>query len=213
MNWSVMLRPRINMHANPAWIRAGGRRGAAIATALWLFIGVATTLFSLFLFTYVMRMTDSDWTPIAMPWQLWFSSALLLAGSVTMQCASGAAHGGQRRDAAVLLLAGGACALAFVCVQLWAWQVLLEMRVVPSGNPAAGFFYLLTAMHGLHVAGGLAAWCWTADQVRDNGIASEGWRIGLCARYWHFLLILWAVLFAVLGWLTPDMVAFICGTR
>ena len=35
--------------------------------------------------------------------------------------------------------------------------------------------------------------------------------VELCARYWHFLLAVWAVLFATLGWLTPDVVRFICG--
>jgi len=35
--------------------------------------------------------------------------------------------------------------------------------------------------------------------------------ITLCARYWHFLFAVWAVLFAALGWLTPEVVRFICG--
>ena len=36
-------------------------------------------------------------------------------------------------------------------------------------------------------------------------------RIALLARYWHFLLVLWLVLFAALAWLTPEVVAFLCG--
>ena len=36
-------------------------------------------------------------------------------------------------------------------------------------------------------------------------------RIALCARYWHFLLVVWALLFAALGWMTPEIVRFICG--
>lgn len=190
------------------------RREPAAGVALWVFMAVATSLFSLFIAAYVMRMEGTDWSVIAMPWQLWLSTAMLIAGSVSLQMAS--AFGRRRRwgGAHFLLLAGGICAFAFLGVQLWAWQALLASRVVPAGNPAGSFFYLLTAMHGLHVAGGLAGW----------GVALSGFhrqvdavrvarRMTLCARYWHFLLAVWLVLFGTLGWLTPEAVRFICGAR
>ncbi len=65
-------------------------------------------------------------------------------------------------------------------------------------------------MHGLHVIGGLAGWVFAAA-FRGSG---EGalLRMSLCARYWHFLLAVWVVLLAALGWLTPEIVRYICGT-
>jgi cytochrome c oxidase subunit 3 len=95
---------------------------------------------------------------------------------------------------------------------LWGWQALQTAHVVPSGNPAAGFFYMLTALHGLHVAGGLIAWGVTTRSARTD-LAGFSWRVALCARYWHFLLVVWLALFAVLGWLTPEVARFICGVR
>jgi cytochrome c oxidase subunit 3 len=187
-------------------------RRSATGIGLWVFIGVATTLFSLFLAAYVMRMDGSDWSPIATPWQLWLSTALLVAGSVTLQRASAAAREAQWQRARALLLAGGACALAFIGVQLWAWQALQAIRVVPVGNPAASFFYLLTAMHGFHVIGGLVGWTVTTRLAVRGGTARAAELIALCARYWHFLLAVWIVLFMALGWLTPDLVRLICGT-
>jgi cytochrome c oxidase subunit 3 len=191
---------------------ADPRAARAAGTGLWVFIGVASTLFSLFLVAYAMRMDSSDWTAIALPWQLWLSSALLLAGSVLLQAASVAAQAAQWDRATALLWAGGSCALAFLGSQWWAWQVLNSTRVMLAGNPAASFFFLLTAMHGLHVLGGLAAWAVTAqlawERVDSGRVAI---RIALCARYWHFLLLVWVVLFAALGWLTPEIVRFICG--
>lgn len=178
-------------------------QAAVIAgTGLWVFIAVASTLFALFLTAYVMRMNgSSDWSQIGLPWQLWLSTALLLAGSVLLQRAS-------RTPDALLarqrLLAGGACAIGFLFVQLWGWQVLQAARVVVAGNPAASFFYVLTTLHGLHVIGGLVGW---VIALRNP----TPWRIALCARYWHFLLAVWGVLFAALGWLTPGVVDFICG--
>ena len=44
------------------------------------------------------------------------------------------------------------------------------------------------------------------------GAPALAWRIGLCARYWHFLLALWLVLFAAFSFITPELAAFICGT-
>lgn len=184
----------------------------ALDTGLWVFIGVASTLFALFLTAYVMRMDSGDWSTIALPRQLWLSSALLVAGSVLLQRASAAARGAHWPSARGLMGAGGACAIAFIGAQLWAWQSLLAARVVLAGNPAASFFYVLTALHGLHVLGGLIAWSVTLpalSQPTDPDAAAR--RVALCARYWHFLLAVWAVLFATLGWLTPDVVRFICG--
>ena len=184
--------------------------GQAAGIGLWVFMGVASTLFSLFLMAYVMRLNGAEGYPLALPWQLWLSTALLLAGSAAMQQAGAAAQGGDWRRARALLLAGGACAWAFLGVQLWAWQALYALRVLPAGNPAASFFYLLTALHGLHVAGGLVAWGVALRGLRRNG-ARGAWRIALCARYWHFLLAVWGLLFAALGGLTPEVVRFICG--
>ena len=190
-----------------------GHQEPAAGVALWVFMAVATSLFSLFIASYVMRMEGPDWSVIAMPWQLWLSTALLIAGSISLHMASIFGHRGHWNAAHVLLLAGGICAFAFLGVQLWAWQALLANRVVPVGNPASSFFYLLTAMHGLHVAGGLVGWGVTLSgfhrQVGPDRIARG---MTLCARYWHFLLAVWLVLFVTLGWLTPEVVRIICGT-
>ncbi|MFC5520361.1 bb3-type cytochrome oxidase subunit III [Polaromonas jejuensis] len=204
------------MNANATLSVAGDRRGGHGIDAgigLWVFMGVVTTLFLLFVTAYVMRMDGADWSAIAMPWQLWLSTALLTAAGVLLQQASLAARGAHWVRVRNRLLAGGACTWAFLAVQLWAWQALYALRVMPAGNPAASFFYLLTALHGLHVAGGLVAWGVTTYGIwHSPDPARTAWRIALCARYWHFLLAVWALLFATLSGLTPDVVRFICGT-
>lgn len=207
------------MNALSAWsVRGEGRGGrprdahaSAASIGLWVFMGVVTALFSLFIVAYVMRMGGDDSMTIALPWQLWLSSALLAAGSVALQRAGGASRRACPMRARRLLLAGGLCAAGFLGAQLWAWQALLGAQVMPAGNPAGSFFYLLTAMHGLHLAGGLVAWAWTAHAAWPDP-ARAAWRIALCARYWHFMLAVWLVLFALLGWVTPEVARFICGT-
>lgn len=175
-------------------------RVRALSIGLWVFIGVAVTLFSLFLAAYVMRMSGGDSTMIALPPQLWLSTALLVLASVLMQRAVTAPH------ARALLAQAGLCALAFLAAQCWAWLALQAAHIVVAGNPAASFFYVLTALHGLHVAGGLVAWGAT---LRSDD--PPRWRIALCARYWHLLLAVWVALYAAFSWITPDVARVICG--
>lgn len=193
------------------WSAERARR--AVGTALWVFVAVASTLFALFLTAFAMRMDSPDWSPVRLPPQLWLSTALLVAGSVALHLAGGHAQAMRQRQARRLLLAGGAAAAAFLLVQLWAWQDLVDARVRIDSNVSASFFYLLTALHGLHVIGGLIAWSIVASHVlpAQAEARAEAWRITLCARYWHFLLAVWLVLYSALLWLTPEIVRFICG--
>lgn len=180
------------------------------SVGLWAFMGVVTSLFALFLAAYVMRMDSPDWHRIGLPWQVWLSTALLAAACVAMQLSVSMGRAGQMARARHALRIGGIGAIAFVASQLWAWASLYAMHVVPANNPAGSFFYLLTAMHGLHMLGGIVGWGIVAAD-RGSGPRTVA-RIGLCARYWHFLFAIWLVLLGALGWLTPELVRYICGT-
>src|SRR5262249_44950718 len=137
------------------------------------------------------------------------STGLLTAGGIAMSVAVRLARAGRMAGARRVLRLGGLGAAAFVGSQLWAWQALQAIHVLPAGNPAGSFFYLLTAMHGLHVIGGLAGWVYAVVHRGSGEDALE--RMTLCARYWHFLLAVCVVLLAALGWLTPEIVRFVCG--
>ncbi len=183
------------MSANPT-LTIGKQTNTSVA--LWFFIAVASSLFLLFSAAYVMRMNGNDWSMIDLPWQLWLSTGLLTLTSVLLAAAN-------KTKNPYPLMASWGSAVLFLFAQLWVWKVLQASHITASGNPAASFFYLLTAMHGLHVLGGLVALFIT---IRTPSAL----RIKLCARYWHFLLIVWLVLFAMLSGLTPHLVRIICGT-
>ena len=68
-----------------------------------------------------------------------------------------------------------------------------------SSNPANTFFYLITALHAFHVIGGLVAWFVVTFKVFKRGatvLQSES--VGLLGAYWHYMLLVWGVLFAML---------------
>lgn len=168
-------------------------------TALWVFLAVATSLFALFLSAYAMRIHFLDWTPLPQPRLLTLNTVILILSSVAMQWTVFAVRRGDIDTVRTGLAAGGVLTIAFVAGQLVVWKQLSDAGYFLSSSAAAGFFYLLTAVHGLHVLGGMVAWSRSAARAW-RGAKAEKLRLGveLCAIYWHFLLVVWLVLFAVL---------------
>ena len=97
------------------------------------------------------------------------------------------------------LAIGGALTICFVFGQLVAWQQLGALGYHANTNPANGFFYLITGLHGLHMLGGLVAWGRTSLKVwRGCEPAEVRLSVELCTAYWHFLLVIWFVLFGLM---------------
>ena len=168
-------------------------------TALWVFLAVATSLFALFISAYAMRINYLDWTPIPQPRLLTLNTALLILASLAMEWTVFAVRRGDVEAVRKGLVAVGLLTISFVAGQLVVWKQLSDAGYFLATSAATGFFYLLTAVHGLHVLGGLVAWSRTSARAW-RGTKPEKLRLGveLCAIYWHFLLLVWLVLFAVL---------------
>ncbi len=165
---------------------------------LRVFFGVATALFLLFIVSYRMRMYYEDWVPLKEPLLMWINTAVLVFASLFMQLAKNTAARAEWDKTQRWFLLGGIAAIAFIGGQLVVWQQLAATGHFVSSNPASSFFYLITAAHGLHIIGGVFAWLRTLSRAgADN---HERYRMGvdLCTVYWHFLLIVWAVLFYLL---------------
>ncbi len=163
------------------------------------FIAVVTSLFALFLSAYLMRMQLGDWRPVDDPDVLWLNTAILVLASVAFQLTRGATKRGQPLTVKVGLIVGGACTILFLLGQLMAWRQLNASGFFMSSNPANSFFYLLTALHGLHLLGGM--WVWGRTTLRIlTGADAQSVRLSveLCTVYWHYLLLVWIGLFALL---------------
>ena len=170
-----------------------------VKIGLWVFLAVVTSLFALFISAYAMRMGLGDWNPLPEPWLLWLNTGVLVLTSATMQWTWVAANRGQADGVKSGLLASGVLTFAFLAGQLAVWQQLSDSGYLMAANPANAYFYLLTALHALHLLGGLVAWGRTSAKVwRGGEVAEVRLRVELCTLYWHFLLLVWLVLFALL---------------
>jgi cytochrome c oxidase subunit 3 len=164
-----------------------------------------TTLFGLFATAYMMRMEYADWRPMPDPGLLWINTLVLALGSIGLQTARSAAQDGRINMLRAGLLSGGVLTIAFLIGQLWAWRQMSAAGYYAASNPANAFYYLLTGVHGLHLAGGL--WVWgkvmakVSSGLRDRAPDEVGairLSIELCCTYWHYLLLVWLALFALL---------------
>ncbi len=166
---------------------------------LRLFFVIVTVLFSVVTVAYTERMLFSDWHSMPEPWVLWLNTGVLVLSSVALQWARTAAHNGDIGDVRSGLLTGGALALLFLAGQFVAWQQLMALGYYVSGSPANGFFYMITTLHGLHLFGGLVVLGHaTAKLWRGVELDKMRMTVELCAIYWHFLLVVWLVLFGLL---------------
>jgi cytochrome c oxidase subunit 3 len=167
---------------------------------LWILLAVITSFFGLFISAYGMRMMLADWQPVADPPLLWGNTLVLLLASTAFQWTRGAAQRGDRASVMAGLLASGFFTLTFLSGQYLAWRELNESGHYLSSNAAAAFFFLLTGLHGLHLVGGLTVWAKTTIRTwrgssRPGEIRTS---IELCTTYWHYLLLVWLVLFGLL---------------
>ena len=171
----------------------------AAKVGLVAFLAVASSLFSLFVSAYFQRMNFGDWTIAPEPMVLWLNTVLLIFSSIFFQRTRNAAIKSQVGSVKSNLMIAGLFTFAFIAGQLWAWQELHNSGYMLSSNPANSFFYLLTAAHALHIFGGLWVWSKTVFKLQNNvEVHKVRVAVELCAIYWHFLLLVWLVLFAIL---------------
>jgi cytochrome c oxidase subunit 3 len=195
------------------WLEVGrvgdviARQGAAMPAAkvgLGIFLAVVGALFSLLISAYLVRMGGSDWWSIPVPGLLWANTGVLIVSCVALQWATVEARRNEDEATRLCLDIALATALLFLAGQIVAWRQLVAAGYVLADNPANSFFYMLTGLHGLHILGGLAVLGRTRIRAFAGGsFSSSRLRLSteLCAIYWHFMLVVWLVLFALFaGW-------------
>lgn len=180
---------------------APGVFGDTRFVGLLAFLGTVTMLFVGFTSSYMLRRSSPDWAPVSAPHLLWVNTALLAASSLALEWARRAlrAYDAQVTQRAFGVV--GLLGLGFVFGQFGAWRQLADAGVFMATNPHSSFFYMLTGVHVLHVAGGLAWYAALAVALGRGRVTLGGDGLGLFALYWHFLGGLWLYLVALLFWM------------
>jgi heme/copper-type cytochrome/quinol oxidase subunit 3 len=138
---------------------------------------------------------------VRLPWTLWVSTALMLASSVALHLGLRAVRREKSSDMLRWLWAAMALAVAFVLVQTPAMAAILAERSQSLNRQVAThhLLFFLVLLHALHVVGGLVALGRVISGARRRRFDHESHEpIKYAVMYWHFLDVVWLVMFAVL---------------
>src|SRR5205085_3703871 len=98
---------------------------------------------------YIVIATNNvaEWKPFALPVQVWISTVIIFASSIAYHLAQSSIERNNQDAAKRWLIVTTALGAAFISSQVMAWIALSNRGFYLSGNPYAGFFYVLTAVH------------------------------------------------------------------
>jgi len=138
-------------------------------------LGVVAMLFAGFTAAYFIRRPSPDWVPIAIPSWSWLGTAALVVSSALLE-------GARRRQNRSLLGASILLGFVFLGSQVLSWNELSAAGVYLPSTPHGSFYFMLTAVHGVHLLCGLLALIYTAVRRAE---------IRWVAGYWHFMGLIW----------------------
>lgn len=127
------------------------------------------------------------------------SSFVLLMSSLTMVLAHDALASGDQNRTRVWLAATAMLGMVFVGGQFFEFSEFIHEGMTISSNPAASAFYMLTGFHGGHVFLGILMLLslWGISRRQGGLTEAQGLNLELVGLYWHFVDIIWIVIFTI----------------
>jgi len=175
---------------------------------LYLAIIGSVLLFLAIMLVFITKEVNNSDIPVHIPKVFWVSTAIILASSYTLHLANQTLKNEKfkyyRLNISLTLLFG----ILFILLQLIGWKQLLSLGITMSNNTGGMFIYVLSGLHIFHTLGGIVA-LGSANKdafQRLNYVDSfvysvnppKQLKIKLISIYWHFIDILWLILFIFL---------------
>jgi heme/copper-type cytochrome/quinol oxidase subunit 3 len=170
--------------------------------AMWLFLGSECLLFGALISTYVLYRGRSSVPPFPhdvfdIPYTS-VSSFVLLASSLTMVLALAAAQRGDVGQTRLWLLSTAMLGMTFVGGQVYEFTVFYHEGLSLQKNLFGTTFFVLTGFHGAHVTVGILMLLSLVGMSFLRRLPSDpSFPIEMVGLYWHFVDIVWIVIFTV----------------
>jgi len=161
---------------------------------------------------FVRQDSSTDWQHFQLPHVLYLNTLILIGSSVTLQLSrqrfAAIPQAAQRASASVKALSASgiywlyltaALGLIFVLGQILAWRNLVAQGLFLATNPSSSFFYLFTALHAVHLLGGMGGLFYVLRKLIRDGGAAEISGLSAFSIYWHFMDLLWVYLLLLLA--------------
>lgn len=175
---------------------------------IWVFIASESMFFAALITTYMVFRYRSVVGPhpqdvVNIP-LVTVSTFMLLMSSLTMALAVSAANRGESRNTGKFLLMTIAGGLIFLGIQGYEWyHIITELGLTWRTNIFGSIFFILTGFHKAHIILGLI-WLGllTITAYRGTLNKKHAVNVEVAGLYWHFVDIVWIVVFTVVFLLT-----------
>lgn len=168
---------------------------------VWLFMASVMMLFMSLTSAYIVRRAEGNWVYFELPRIFYYSTFIVIAGSITMQIAFLAAKRNLIKRLRLFLGISFVISLTFLVTQyLGLVELVNQGHYFTGGNPSESFFYVFPWLHGVHIVSAiiflLIVW---RSAVKEKINSNDTSQIEMCTTYWHFLGVLWVYLFVFLS--------------
>jgi len=169
---------------------------------LYWAIGSMVIFFSGFCSYYMVMHGNSNWLVFELPDLFYISTAVIITSSLTLFLAQNAIKKNNYPMVTWSILATFLLGLAFSILQFKSWAYLIQNNIFFSGkhsNISGSILYVITFLHLLHVAAGMLALLVSLFKSYKKHYTTDNYLgLTLTSIFWHFLSILWLVLFLFL---------------
>jgi cytochrome c oxidase subunit 3 len=175
---------------------------------LWLGIAGSILIFTVLLGIYIVRKVGPNWQETSLPSIFWLSTIVIMLSSLSLHEAKNAFKSDKFQLYRSLLITTLFLGVAFTAMQAFGWYQMLEQGSGMENNPSAGFVYVLTGLHIVHIIGGLVFMAVLLFKSYKNKSYVDSFiysvnppnqlRLKLMTTYWHFVDALWLYLFLFL---------------
>lgn len=174
-------RKKIHPHKFTLWV--------AIASIIMMFAGLTSA--------YIVKGSLPGWSTVEIPVLFYYSTAIILLSSVTIQVALKSFKERNMPQYRRLVTVTAVLGIAFIVMQITAFLQLWERGLTWKGASGAGqFLYIIFGLHALHVLGGIIALMIMFFRAFSSRIRNyDPISIELASTYWHFVDLLWIYLF------------------
>lgn len=174
---------------------------------LWLIMMASSMLFAGILSAFIVAQPDAInnnvWEKAPLPFWFMVSAITVAISSVTMILAKRAALSDELSQNKLFLFLSLGLGLAFCYFQYLGWGDLVKNGfyfVNPTpGKISGSFVYAITGVHVVHLFGGLVLMLVTLGRAYAFKVHKKEMRLmNLCNIYWHFVGLLWIILYLFL---------------
>ena len=169
---------------------------------LWIAIGSIIMMFAGLTSAYIVKGSQPGWTTVGVPKIFYYSTAVILLSSLTMQMALKSFKERSMQQYRKLITVTALFGCGFIALQVTGFMQLWNngIRLQGSGG-AAAFLYVIFGLHALHVLGGVIALLTMFFKAFSSRIRTYNpVPVEVVTTYWHFVDLLWIYLFVFFMW-------------